>query len=327
MKCKIYTLLCLILTIFASTGIVNGQPSVPEENRACLKCHASQTFSIYNEWTEKEEKRLMNPFYILDTVQLAGGVHHTFNCIDCHSYEYETYPHNGELKLEPMMTCIDCHGGDPTFAEWQFDRVEEEFKKSVHFETHGEQFSCSKCHSQHYYRATARTSSDVKEIVEYSNNMCLSCHDNMTKYQLVSEHENPQLIEIHSWLPNQALHFRRVRCIECHTDVQDSLMVSHNILRKEHATKNCVECHSANSMLQASLYKYQNLRTRTETGENNQKSFLSLFKVNASDEEFTSEYYVIGASRVPFLNVFFAVVFFAAVGGIVVHTIMRMIKK
>jgi hypothetical protein len=326
MRFFVSTLFFLYLTGVAGNSDVRAQ-SVPGQNKTCLECHSSHTFSIYNNWTEKEEKRLMNPFYILDTVQLAAGVHNTFGCIDCHSMDYETYPHNGELKLEPMMTCIDCHGGDPNYEDWQFDRIEEEFQKSVHYETHGEQFSCSKCHSQHYYKATARTSSDIREIVEYSNNMCLSCHDNMTKYQLVSDQENPQLVEIHNWLPNQALHFRRVRCIECHTEVQDSLMVSHNVLRKEHATKNCVECHSANSMLQASLYKYQNLRTRTETGEESRKSILGLFTANPPEEDFTYEYYVIGASRVPFLNTIFTVIFFAAIGGIAIHTILRIIKK
>lgn len=326
MRFFVSTIVFLLLTGFA--GVLNtfGQ-SIPEQNQTCLKCHASQTFSIYNEWTEQEERRLMNPFYILDTVQLAIGVHQTFACIDCHSMDYETYPHNGELKLEPMMTCIDCHGGDPTYEDWQFDRIEEEFQKSVHYETHGDQFSCSKCHNQHYYRATARTSGSIREIVDYSNNMCLSCHDNMTQYQLMSDSTKPQLVDIHSWLPNQELHFRRVRCIECHTDVQDSLMVSHNVLRKEHATKNCVECHSANSMLQASLYKYQNLRARTETGEESQRSILGLFTVKNTEENFSNEYYVIGASRVPYLNTIFAVIFFAALGGIAVHTIMRIVKK
>lgn len=325
MKFFVNTFIFFCFTGFGGMFMARGQ-SVPEQNQTCLKCHSTHTFTMYNDWTEQEEKRLMNPFYILDTIQLATGVHNAFSCIDCHSMEYETYPHNGELKLEPMMTCIDCHGGDPNYEDWQFDRIEEEFQKSVHFETHGEQFSCSKCHSQHYYRATARTSSNLREIVDYSNKMCLSCHDNMTRYQLVSDQENPQLVEVHNWLPNQALHFRRVRCIECHTEVQDSLMVSHNVLRKEHATKNCVECHSANSMLQASLYKYQNLRTRADAGENYQKSILGLFTVNRSGEDFSTEYYVIGASRVPYLNTIYAIIFFAAIAGIVVHTILRLIK-
>ena len=266
----------------------------------------------------------MNPLYILDTVKLGMGVHSTFNCIDCHAMDYETYPHNAELKLEPLMTCIDCHGGDETYASWKFDEIEEEFHKSVHFQQHGEQFSCSKCHDQHYYRPTARTSSSLQEIVETNNNMCLSCHDNMIRYQLVSGEQNPQIVEIHNWLPNQALHFRRVRCIECHTHVQDSLLVSHNIMKKEEATRNCVECHSSNSMLQASLYKYQNLRSRTTQGEEQPGILASIGSVNSS---MSNEYYLIGASRIPFLNIIYGLILFGTIAGIVVHAIFRILKK
>lgn len=322
MRCFFFTLLCVGLLVVGSVSGLKGQEEV--QQKTCLECHSSQTFSVYNEWTEREERRLMNPLYILDTVQLAMGVHSSFNCIDCHSMDYETYPHDAGLKLEPMMTCIDCHGGDETYASWKFDQIEEEFHKSVHFEKHGEQFSCSKCHSQHYYRATARTTGDLHEIVESNNNMCLSCHDNMVRYQQVSGEQNPQLVQIHEWLPNQALHFRRVRCIECHTNVQDSLLISHNILKKEEATRNCVECHSANSMLQASLYKYQNLQSRT--GENDgQKGFLA--SIGGVNSEMSTDYYLIGASRIPFLNIIYAIILIATVVGIAVHLTFRIIKK
>ena len=212
MRGFIFVYLLFNFAFFCSTTDLKGQ--TPEQNQTCLKCHTSQTFSLYNDWTEREEKRLMNPLYILDTLKLALGVHNSFNCVDCHSMDYETYPHNGELKLEPLMTCIDCHGGDETYASWKFDEIEEEFHKSVHYEVYGDQFSCSKCHSQHYYRPIARLSSSLAEIVEADNNMCLSCHDNMAKYQLVSDTANLQVVQIHNWLPNQDLHFRRVRCIE-----------------------------------------------------------------------------------------------------------------
>jgi hypothetical protein len=298
------------------TGItylpVTGQ-SIPEENRQCLRCHTSQSFTIHNEWTGMDEKRLMNPFYIIDTIQLASGVHHNFKCTDCHSMDYETYPHNGELKLEPLSTCIDCHGGDETYASFQFDRIEEEFKKSVHYEIYQDNFSCSKCHSQHYYKATARTSDNLKEIVEYSNNMCLSCHNNMIEYQLLSDSINPQLVKIHEWLPNQELHFASVRCIECHTVVQDSLMVSHNVMHKENATKNCVECHSSNSLLQASLYKYQNLSSRTEDGK--------------ITDILSNQHYVIGAYQSRTLNIILLIVLVATLSGIIIHSIFRIIKK
>ncbi len=61
----------------------------------------------------------------------------------------------------------------------------------------------------------------------------------------------------HDWLPNQPNHFKHVRCIECHAEQNDSLMVSHNIQPKSKAVKKCQECHSTNSKLMASLYKYQ----------------------------------------------------------------------
>lgn len=282
-------------------------------NNHCLKCHTAHSFSMYNDWTEKDEKRLMNPLYILDSVQLNTGVHSKFSCIDCHSYEYETYPHNGELKLEPLMTCIDCHGDDETYATYQFERIEEEFKKSIHFKLHNESFSCSKCHSQHYYEATARTSSDLNEIVEISNNMCLSCHNSLVQYQLLSEKKNPEIVQIHEWLPNQKLHFQSVRCIECHTVVQDSLMVSHNILPKEKATKDCVQCHSGNSILQASLYKYQNLSSRSGNGK--------------IDNIISNQHYVIGAFNNRTLNIILLLILMGTLGGIITHAIFRILKK
>jgi hypothetical protein len=313
--------LCIAVLKFSfSSGVFKLKGQTSEQNQACLRCHTSQTFFFITIGLKGRERRLMNPLYILDSLKFAMGVHSTFNCIDCHSMEYETYPHNGELKLEPLMTCIDCHGGDETYASWNFDEIEEEFHKSVHYEIYGDQFSCSKCHSQHYYRPVATTSSSLQEIVQADNAMCLSCHDNMARYQLVSDTANLQVVQIHDWLPNQELHFRRVRCIECHTQVKDSLLVSHNIMRKEHATRNCVECHSANSILQASLYKYQNLQSRSA-----ESGFLAGFV--AGNTNFSTEYYVIGASRIPYLNLIYAVIFFATLGGILVHTIMRVLKK
>lgn len=304
--------LSMLLLFLLSLFSLQAQ-TFPEENGQCLKCHSAHSFTIYNDWTEKNEKRLMNPYFILDTVLLKTGVHHSFKCIDCHSYDYRTYPHDGELKLEPLMTCIDCHGGDDTYATYQFEAIEEEFQKSVHYEMHEETFTCSKCHSQHYYKATTRTSTDLNEIVEYSNNMCLSCHNSNIDYQLISEETSPKLIEVHSWLPNQSLHFERVRCIECHTEVKDSLLISHNVLPKEQATRNCVECHSSDSKLTASLYKYQNLVARSEDGNIN--NILS------------NEYYIIGAYKNKTLNIILLLILAGTLAGIAFHIACRIFRK
>jgi len=279
----------------------------------CLRCHANNTHTIYNDWTERNEKRLMNPYFILDSLRMKTGVHSTFACIDCHSSDYETYPHQGELKLEPLSTCIDCHGGDENFADYKFEQIEEEFNKSIHAKALGELFTCSKCHDQHYYQVTARTSENVKDIVKFSNEMCVSCHDNTSKYSLMSDSLSPKLIETHSWLPNQKLHFDNVRCIECHTQVVDSLMISHNILAKEKALKLCVECHTANSHLNASLYKYKNLQARSEKGK------VGIILSNRS--------YVIGAYQNEMLNLLSMLIFMAVIGGVIIHSFFRIIKK
>ena len=311
MKYRLISLISIFL--FCAFLHSNAQSYSDPKQHACLKCHSNHSFSFNNEVTSRIEKRLMNPYYVLDTVGIRAGVHQNFDCTDCHSGEYETYPHLATLKLEPLSTCLDCHGGDESYATYQFEKIEEEFNKSVHAQAYGDNFTCSKCHNQHTYTPTARNSSNVLEIVEYSNNLCLSCHNDMSKYQMVSGHENPKLVEVHSWLPNQELHFQHVRCIECHTAVVDSLMVSHNILKKEQALKNCVECHSANSRLKASLYKYENLQMRAEKGG------VGVILSNSS--------YVIGANQVPFLRVLSLIILFATLAGIVIHGIFRILKK
>lgn len=308
-----YRLIILMSFLFCAFSQSNAQSYENAQQHACLKCHSNQSYSFHNDVTGAEVKRLMNPYYILDTVAISAGVHKSFDCTDCHSSEYQTYPHQANLKLEPLSTCLDCHGGDESFAKYKFEEIQAEVEKSVHHKVYGENFSCSKCHNQHTYAATARNSDNVLEIVDYSNKMCLSCHNDMKKYKLISGHDNPKLVDVHDWLPNQALHFEHVRCIECHTEVVDSLMVSHNILGKDQAVRKCVECHSADSRLKASLYKYENLQKRSENGG------LGSVLTNSS--------YVIGTHQSPFLKLLSIIIFLATLVGIIVHTIFRILKK
>jgi hypothetical protein len=135
----------------------------------------------------------------------------------------------------------------------------------------------------------------------------------MATYKLVSENEQPQIVQVHDWLPNQELHFEKVRCIECHTPITDSLMVSHNIVSKELAVKKCVECHTSDSRLKASLYKYQNLQQRSEDGK-----IISVI---------SNESYVIGSHQIPFLKWLSYIIFIFTVIGIGVHLAFRFLKK
>ncbi len=308
---KLKLMFLLLLIPMAMT--LAQEPGMREENHHCLSCHAEQTYSFFNEWTEKEERRLMNPFHIIDTNLYLSGVHKSFSCIDCHSMDYETYPHARELKLEPLATCIDCHGGDDTYAQYHFEDIDAEFSKSVHAVKGGEHFTCGKCHNQHYYKVIARTSSNIEDIVSADNQMCLSCHTNATRYRLTSVHDYPDFSSVHAWLPNHELHFRSVRCIDCHTSVKDSLMVPHNILGKENAVRNCSECHSANSMLQATLYKYENLQAREKSG------FLSAITQERP--------YIIGANQVPLFKILSVSILLATLAGIIIHALVRLFHR
>lgn len=304
-----------IILLFAGicVGATAQMAAMKEDNKTCLDCHSRQTYTLHNDWTGQDERRLMNPYFVIDTMQYLSGVHNGFSCIDCHSMDYETYPHNNELKFEPMATCLDCHGGDPHYEHFQFELIEEEFQKSIHFQRAGDLFTCNKCHNQHYYRTTARSSSRVADIVASDNAMCLACHSNAAKFSLAGSRDIPVINEVHSWLPNHELHFRSVRCIDCHTAFNDDLMVSHNIQAKEHAVKNCAECHSANSMLRASLYKYENIQSRQDKG------FLSVFQTNQA--------YVIGANQVPAFKFITLGILLMAFAGIIVHVAFRIIHK
>jgi len=310
---KIHILLIVLVGLGISTASKAQSVYDDAKNHSCLKCHAFNIISFHNDVTDKEQKKLMNPYIIIDTIAQKAGVHKSFDCTDCHAYEYTTYPHEASLKLNPMPTCLDCHGGDPTYATYQFERINEEFQKSVHFKVSGEDFTCGKCHNQHNYHPTARNSSDVMEIVAYSNGMCLSCHNDMNRYEMMSGHENPKIIQIHDWLPNQELHFKHVRCIECHTEVVDSLMVSHNILSKDKAVRKCAECHNTDSRLKASLYKYTNLQSRNDNGSI--KSILS------------NESYVIGSQQFPLLRTLSFIILALSLVAIIIHLTFRYLKK
>ncbi len=305
----------LLLIVFLSAIITSRGGEADSLNtgaRRCLKCHGQSSYSFTNTLTRQSVRKPMNPFFILDTVQLVTGVHHSFNCTDCHSSDYETYPHAGELKMMPMANCLDCHGGEVAYAGYQFERIDKEFQKSVHFIRFGEKFDCSKCHNQHYYKAVARNSTEVKEIVTYNNGICLTCHGNATRFNLLSDTRQQPLEKIHEWLPNQELHFRNVRCIECHTQVADKLLVSHHILPGEDARQNCEECHSSNSVLKASLYKYQNLQLKLKKGT------LNALGINES--------YVIGANQNPFLKTLSILILLVVLAGIIIHIIFRILK-
>jgi hypothetical protein len=283
-----------------------------EENEKCFKCHGQAVYEYTNKTLDRTVRDLMCSDKIIKREDFYRSNHKSFSCTDCHSYDYTTFPHPGELRMEQMYTCLDCHAGDERFARYHFEEIDREYKESVHYiRLHKDGFSCWKCHNPHTYRVDVGKD-NYREKIAYDNAICLNCHSNFNNFQLLTDRKEINIIQQHDWLPNQTAHFANVRCIECHTRVNDSIPVSHLILPKEQAVRLCNECHSQNSLLMASLYKF-------ESKESRRNGFFNAIILNSS--------YVIGANRNEYLNLISQFIFLGVLAVIIIHIIFRILKK
>jgi predicted CXXCH cytochrome family protein len=282
-----------------------------DDNERCLKCHGQARYEYTNENLGRQVKALMCSERIIKRDEFYDSNHKSFSCTDCHSEQYTTFPHPGELRMEQKFTCLDCHGGDEKFAKYHFEEIDSEYRKSTHFKLEQDGFSCWKCHDPHSYKISVRNSTNLKETIAYDNAICLSCHSDFNRFQLLTDRDEIDLIKKHDWLPNQATHIANVRCIECHTKINDSIPVAHQIRPKSEAVKRCNECHSKNSILMASLYKFESKAQRRD-------GFFNGIILNES--------YVIGANRNQYLNLLSLIIFIGVLGIITVHIIFRIRK-
>jgi predicted CXXCH cytochrome family protein len=298
-------------TIEPTDSIVYNSPFY-EANERCFKCHGQKQYEFANETQGRNVRALMFPERIIDRDKFYHANHKNFSCTDCHSEEYTTFPHDGKLRMEQMYNCIDCHGNDEKFARYKFEEIDSQYQKSIHFKLEDAGFTCWECHDPHTYKISDRNNENIKETILYDNNICLGCHSNFDHFQLLTDREEINIIRTHDWLPNQAVHFQNVRCIECHTQISYDILVSHLIQSKDNAVKKCNECHSQNSILMATLYKFQSKEQR-------RSGFLNGIILNES--------YVIGANRNKFLNIISLVILFTTIGIICIHILFRIRKN
>ncbi|MCF8373042.1 MAG: cytochrome c3 family protein [Bacteroidales bacterium] len=288
-------------------------PASALENESCLHCHGEAKFDMYNSDSSMVLKKHMYKVIDRDLFYNPLSVHREFSCTDCHSSEFKEFPHPLEGRFETPLVCMDCHEGDDAFAKFNFEGIAQEYGASIHHTELGDEFNCWSCHNPHGYILHARSDDNIKDIITYNNNVCLSCHSNVDKFELLTDRELIDIIGNHQWLPNQKVHFENVRCIDCHSKTSDTTLVAHQIQPKDKAVKNCVECHSQNSHLMASLYKFQTIEARSKIG------FMNAVILNES--------YVIGANRNVFLNRASIIIFILTLLGIAVHAIIRMVIK
>jgi hypothetical protein len=315
--------LILIALLLAAAGMLSAQPEdtiklkpsyyevndYVDDNEACLRCHGELKYLLEDPNTGQSRQELMYDERAIDRDAYYSSVHRSFSCTDCHSWDFNVFPHSVETRLEEQLVCMDCHGYDETYAHYNFESIEMEFQESIH---NIEDFTCWKCHDPHSYRAFIRTAEDLEEAILYDNNMCLRCHANFDRFSLLTEREEIVVVESHDWLPNQAAHFKNARCIECHTEINDSILVAHKILPREKAVQKCTECHSRDSRLLHTLYKFQNLEER-------KGGFVNGIMINNS--------YVIGANQNIWLNRLSFLVFGLTLLVIAFHTYLRIRKQ
>lgn len=318
----ILTIICLSLTVkpaFASSwsGMQardTGTYVSPfhDANEKCFICHGQEKYEYSNDLLSTKVRALMCSERIVKREDFYLSNHKSFGCTDCHSAEYEKFPHPGELRMELKYNCLDCHGGDDMYSSFNFERIDTSYRKSIHFKLEEEGFSCWKCHDPHTYKINIRDSKNLKETILYDNAICLNCHSDFNRFKLLTDRDEINIMETHDWLPDQTSHFRSVRCIECHTQLNDSLLVSHLVLPKEKAVKLCNECHSKNSLLMVSLYKYKSREQRRD-------GFLNGIMM--------SESYVIGANRNSYLGTASLVIFGLLLLVILAHIGLRLKRK
>lgn len=283
-----------------------------EAGETCFKCHSQKHFSYHDKNADEEIKGLMPKRMILNPEEYYSSVHKNFSCTDCHSGDFKKYPHPEELKSEVHFSCIDCHGGDPAYSKFSFEAVNSDYRKSIHHNLENKGFSCWNCHDPHSYRIVARESKNIKETVQYNNGICLNCHSDGDRFGIYTEKPPSDISRKHRWLPEQSLHFESVRCTDCHAERNEKTLVSHLIVNKENAVRNCSDCHSENSTAMISLIT---LWSKDED--------LSDY----SKEEALSALSLTGSREYPFINKLSIILLIAVLLMIGIHILFRTVRR
>lgn len=295
-----------------SFGIPSKDPEtqlmVRQWNGECIICHTEQAITFPPRPgmdLEKLADALIDPF-VYEISQHAGMA-----CKTCHGKRYTEYPHLAGAKAK-ILDCDECH------ARLAF-RIKAEFDKSVHAKNLADRFTCNTCHDTHVDRVASELG-DPWKIVEQDNGKCLYCHDSDLKFaeyggSLPKKKTRPDIDKIHEWLPNAERHWQAVRCVECHTPVSthSKLAVSHEIVNREKAERNCVSCHSQDTALRTRLYRHMAQEETSRMG------FLN--------SAVLGEAYVIGATRNVYLDNLALWLVGLTLGGVVIHALLRIVSS
>ena len=313
MQLRLHKILAIIAALLFATAIIlpahaqdkpaTMSPAQLEKNRkANLECFACHSEAGLHQ-LPKEGLDVAKLKGLLQSPDVFGqSDHQQLACTKCHNEGYDEHPHAADAS-EMTTTCTDCHDKKATL-------IEKQFEKSVHAEL-ADKISCPTCHNPHLMRIADKLA-DPHKIVAQDNRVCLGCHDSDEKFaKFAPDKKNRPLIDdIHEWLPNTRLHWKAVRCVECHTPtVAAGDMLSHEILNKDKAEKNCLTCHSANSTLKTRLYRHL-VKEEQE-------------KLGFANSIILAQSYVLGATRHAVLDTLILGAFAAMLLGLLAHGLGR----
>ncbi|HRE17409.1 MAG TPA: cytochrome c3 family protein [Rhodocyclaceae bacterium] len=280
------------------------QEKIRKANAECFSCHSAEGLKH----PPKEGLDLKKLKGLLQSPEVfKNSDHQRLACTKCHNEGYDEHPHAADAK-DSTSTCSDCHSK-------KADRVEKQFEKSVHAKNMADNFPCTTCHNPHLMRVAEKLVAPEK-IVAQDNRVCLGCHDSDEQFAKFApdKKSRPLIDDIHNWLPNTRLHWKAVRCVECHTPaVAAGEPMSHEILNKDKAEKKCVSCHTGDSSLKTRLYRH------LATDEQKKYGFINSVVLSNS--------YVIGATRHPALDWLMVGLVAATFFGVLAHAALRVLMS
>lgn len=279
----------------------NSAQKVQEEKAECLSCHTAQ--GLKNPPRPGMDLAKLGGL-LINTDKLDKSVHVDLSCKECHGQAVAAYPHEADARTQ-VKACPECHKSAAR-------EVVPEFDQSVHVKDHLANFTCSSCHDPHVWQKASKITSP-RLLVQQDNTMCRSCHESDAKFALYTTKKRRELSEIHSWQPNPEIHWTAVRCVDCHTVAKEGT-VSHEILGKDKAERRCVECHSANSSLNARLYRHQ-----VEEAQINSVGFINAYILNSA--------YVLGVTRNQWLDWASLAILVLVVAGLGGHGLLRFVAN
>ncbi len=268
------------------------------DNATCLGCHNPDILKM-----SKEE--LLDQVNVSDkAVPPVAKVPYVFGELNL-SIDEKKYSNSVHADL----TCVQCHKDisdvphNQRLAAVDCKECHEEAVDSIQAGAHGKKAipkgpnppPCIGCHNVHYGQAQSTYDSEFKTKV------CLDCH---TAYKM-------NIYKEHAGLTQPGMHLK-MGCMICHHGGKPGL---HNLPAEKNKAANCEKCHSENSILSTSKPKPTGLEGY-------------LLQTGFINENLIQKYsYVIGANRIPALDLIIIIVVLGTFALPIFHGGLRILSR